>query len=350
MPSRYAWVLSGRHTPDPPDQEADPRTEFGVFLERFGGTLISASSLDGPLPAVARVLKRAGLPRLALASLVASRTGDFDAIIASGEDIGILIALASIPRFSRTPVHMMFHGHHLDSPKLRLLAPVLRRLPHVHFHCLSSSLRDLTQSALGIPDSRCHATGYAADTNYFAGGSVAEPAVIASAGAANRDYTALADAVRGLPVSVRVAAASNWMPSGETPGPIEWPDNADARSCGSYARLRDLYGRSLFVVVPLHPARYACGYAVIAEAMSMGRAVVVTRTDAPADFVIPGVTGVFVDPGDVAGLRIAIARLLEYPAETAAMGQRARATMTHGHGLEQYCDRLAEIVSASITK
>ena len=350
MHTRYAWVLSGRHTPDPPGQEAGPRTEFGAFIERFGGTTISASSLDEPLPALARVLKRAGRPRLALASFVASRTGEFDAIIASGEDIGIPIALASAAARSPPPVHTMFHGHHLDSAKLRLLAPVLRRLPHLHFHCLSASLRNLTQSVLGIPDARCHATGYAADTDYFADDSIADPAVIASAGAANRDYATLADAVRGLPVSVRIAAASTWMPPGATTGPVEWPDNAEARSYGSYARLRDLYGRALFVVIPLHAARYACGYAVIAEAMAMGRTVVVTRTDAPADFIIPGVTGVFVEPGDVAGLRKTIAQLLENPAETVAMGQRARAMMVGGHGLEQYCERLAQIVSASITK
>ena len=350
MPLRHAWVLSGRHPSEPFNQEIDPRTEFSVFLERFSGTLISASVLDGPLPAVPSLFRRAGLPRMALASLVASRADEFDAIIASGEDIGIPIALASMPCFSRTPIHTMFHGHHLDSPKLRLLGPVLRRLPHLHFHCLSSSLRDLTQSVLGIPGSRCHATGYAADTNYFDNNFIVEQAVIASAGAANRDFATLAKAVRGLPVPVRIAAASTWMPPGAATGPVEWPDNAEARSYGSYARLRDLYRASLFVVIPLYSARYACGYAVIAEAMAMGRAVVVTRTDAPADFVIPGVTGVFVEPGDVAGLRKAITQLLESRAETAAMGQRARATMAGRHGLEQYCDRLAQIVSASITK
>ncbi len=350
MSLRHAWVLSGRHPSEPLNQQTDPRTEFSVFLERFGGTLISATALDGPLPAIPRLFRRAGRPRMALASLVASRAGEFDAIIASGEDIGIPIALASMSCFSRTPVHTMFHGHHLDSPKLRLLAPVLRRLPNLHFHCLSTSLRDLTQSVLGIPASRCHATGYAADTNYFDIDFIVERAVIASAGAANRDFATLAEAVRGLPVQVRIAAASTWMPPGGATGSVDWPDNAEARSYGSYARLRDLYATSLFVVVPLYPARYACGYAVIAEAMAMGRAVVVTRTDALADFVIPGVTGVFVEPGDVAGLRKAMIQLLENPAEAAAMGQRARAMMVSKYGLEQYCDRLAQIVSASITK
>lgn len=350
MQQHYAWVLSGRHDPPPAGMQAGPRTEFQTFLDHFGGELLSASSLGGPLPAMAAALKRAGQPRLALASFVQSRARQFDAIITSGEDIGVPIALASLPAFSRTPIHMMFHGHHLGSLKLRVLAPVLRRLPHVHFHCLSNSLRDRTRSVLGIPASRCHATGYGVDTNYFVGGPTADAAMIASAGAANRDYVTLAAAVRDLPASVSIAADSMWIPPEAPDEPMNWPGNVEARSYGTYARLRELYAMAKFVVVPLHLARHACGYAVIAEAMAMGRAVIVTRTEAPPDFLIPGVTGLFVEPHKVEELRMTIRRLLENPAEASAIGERARALMVEKNSLECYCDRLQQIVSASITK
>ena len=350
MPSRYAWVLSGRYAPSPADTQPGPHSEFTTFLGRFGGDLVSASSLDGSLPPIAHALKRAGQTRLALASLVQSRAGQFDAIIASGEDIGVPIALASLTGFSRIPIHMMFHGHHLESAKLRMLAPVLRRLKHVHFHCLSESLRNRTMETLGIPATRCHATGYGVDTNYFDTGSTSDTAVIASAGAANRDYVTLAQAVHDLPVSVFIAADSTWVPPEASNEPMNWPANVEARSYGSYARLRELYGRAQFVVVPLHPARHACGYAVIAEALAMGRAVIVTQTEAPPDFLVPGVTGLFVKPHDVEGLRTSIRFLLENPAETRAMGERARALMVEKNSLESYCDRLEKIVSASITK
>jgi glycosyltransferase involved in cell wall biosynthesis len=342
--------LSGRHALEPATTEPGPRAEFGAFLDRFGGELLSASSLDGPLPPIAGALKRAGQPRLALASLVQSRAKQFDAIIASGEDIGVPIALASLAGFSRTPIHMMFHGHHLDSPKLRLLGPALRRLPHVHFHCLSDSLREQIQTILGIPASRCHATGYGVDTNYFAGGLVSDPPVIASAGAANRDYATLAAAVCDLPISVCIAADSKWVSSDTPDEPMDWPANVEARSYGCYARLRELYARAQFVVVPLHPARHACGYAVIAEAMAMGRAVIATRTEVPPDFLIPAVTGLLVEPNDIEGLRLSIRHLLKNPAEAAAIGERARTLMVETNSLERYADRLEKIVSASITK
>lgn len=345
---RYAWVLAGRHVPASAGSELDPRTEFGVFLERFGGELITGSALDQPMPAVPSILRRLRRSRLSLASMMQSRARDFDAIIASGEDIGVPIALASLAGTTRTPVHMMFHGHHLESPKLRFLAPVLRRLSHVHFHCLSQSLRDRTKKVLGIPDERCHATGYGVDTDYFVGGTVGDAAMIASAGAANRDYVTLAAAVRDLPVTVCIAAYSKWMPSSSSLGTSGWPPNVEARSYGTYARLRDLYGQARFVVVPMHPATHACGYAVIAEAMATGRAVIASRTACPPDFLIPGVTGLFTEPGDIGGLRKHILHLLENPEEAAEIGRRARASMVEAHSLKRYCDRLERIVAGTI--
>jgi glycosyltransferase involved in cell wall biosynthesis len=344
---RYAWVLAGRHVPALAASGGAPRAEFDVFLERFGGELISASALDRPMPAVASMLRRLGRSRLSLASLVQSRVREFDAIIASGEDIGIPIALASLAGASHTPVHMMFHGHHLESPKLRVLAPVLRRLSHVHFHCLSQSLRERTQAVLGIPDERCHATGYGVDTDYFVSGPMRDGAMIASAGAANRDYVTLAEAVRDLPVTVCIAADSTWMPPNSSLGTSGWPLNVEARSYGTYARLRDLYCQARFVVVPMHPATHACGYAVIAEAMAMGRAVIATRTACPPDFLVPGATGLFTEPGDIGGVRRHILKLLENPEEAVEMGRRARASIIEEHSLERYCDRLERTVAGT---
>jgi glycosyltransferase involved in cell wall biosynthesis len=318
-----------------------------VFLERFGGELLSRSSLDQAIPPVATLLKRAGLPVLALASLVQSRARAFDAIIASGEDIGVPIAMASLAGTARVPVHMMFHGHHLESRRLLALAPVLRRMSHVHFHCLSRSLRDRTRAVLGIPAARCHATGYGIDTAYFAGGNPADEIMIASAGAANRDYATLAKAVGDLPVELRIAADSTWVPPTEDLGTGGWPINARARSYGTYAKLRELYGKARFVVVPLHPARHACGYAVIAEAMAMGRAVIATRTESPPDFLIEGETGWFTEAHDVDGLRARIRHLLANPDEVAAAGRRARDLMVRSHSLERFGDRLQAILAGA---
>jgi hypothetical protein len=66
----YAWVLAGRHPPSKSGAEPGPRAEFEAFIQDFGGELLSVSELDGRLPIISKILKRAGMPRLNLANLV----------------------------------------------------------------------------------------------------------------------------------------------------------------------------------------------------------------------------------------------------------------------------------------
>jgi glycosyltransferase involved in cell wall biosynthesis len=66
-------------------------------------------------------------------------------------------------------------------------------------------------------------------------------------------------------------------------------------------------------VIPLLDVTFACGYAVIVEAMAMGKAVIATRTQAPSDLIEDGVSGIYVPPGDVAAMRREIEKLLSNP-------------------------------------
>jgi glycosyltransferase involved in cell wall biosynthesis len=336
---RYAWVLSGRYEAP---QDNGPRAEFEVFVADYGAELFSLSTLDRP--AYGRVF----MQRLRLARYVQSRAQKFDAIIASGEDIGILLALASVFGRAKTPIHMLFHGHHLESRKLRVLAPLLRRMRHVHFHCLSTALRERTMQVLGLPEGRCHATGHGVDKNYFDAVLTGDEILIASAGAANRDYVTLAAAVTDVFAPVKIAADSAWVAPDAGLAAGAWPGNIEIRSYGSYENLRALYAQARFVVVPLHPAAHACGYAVIAEAMAMGRAVIATRTAAPPDFLQDGVTGFLVPAHDAARLRAQILLLLEHPETAMDLGRQARALISTFNSLEAFCARLEAIVRHSI--
>ena len=347
-PRRYAWVLAGSHVPPPAGAAAQPRAEFEAFVEAFGGELFSLATLEDGTALLPNLLRAAGRPRAALAQLVQSRAGSFDAIIASGEDIGIPLVLASLPRWRKVPVHMLFHGHHLESRRLRLLTPMLRRARHVHFHCLSEALRQRTIDVLGIDPARCHATGHAVDTRYFSGTVTDAAKVISSAGAANRDYATLAEAVRDISVSVKIAADSTWVPPKKAPSTAGWPAHVELRSYGNYARLRELYRQSRFVVVPMHQAQHACGYAVIAEAMAMGRAVIATRTAAPPDFLQHGVTGFFTEVHDAAGLSRCISDLLAHPEKAETLGRQAREWIVSRNSLEHFCHRLEAIIAAAL--
>ena len=120
-------------------------------------------------------------------------------------------------------------------------------------------------------------------------------------------------------------------------------------SAGDYVGLRDLYAAASIVVVPLHPSRFASGYAVIAEAMAMGRAVVVTATEGRSDLVVDGETGLYVEPGDVVGLRAVLRSLLDDPERLARMGAAAADRMRREFGLDGYCGRMEAIIRGEAT-
>lgn len=66
-------------------------------------------------------------------------------------------------------------------------------------------------------------------------------------------------------------------------------------------------------MVPVENVDYDARVTVIAEAMAMGPAVIVTRTGGQVDFVRDGVEGRYVPPGDAVALRAAIEDLLARP-------------------------------------
>lgn len=88
------------------------------------------------------------------------------------------------------------------------------------------------------------------------------------------------------------------------------------------AEVGSYYARAAVVCVPSRRE----GYGFTArEAMAHGRPVVATRAGGLVDAIEDGVTGLLVEPGDVAGLREAIVGLLGDPARRKAIGAAAHA-------------------------
>lgn len=307
-----------------------PLAEFNTFVTSNDARLVGTNCAR---PGSPTSLRR----RMALAWQMSAKTNDCDVVVTSGEDIGFLLALASLVRHVRRPIWIVIHGSYFSSRKFALIAPVMRRAGHVRFLCLSESLRRQMVEVHGVPTGRCHNAGYGVDTCFFRPGARSDLPLVLGAGSAHRDYQTLISAVDGLEVPLRIAAGSLWRPQAAELGTLQLPPNVDVGSAEGYVALRALYERASFVVVPLHPARFACGYAVIAEAMAMGKAVVTTRTEAPSDFLVEGETGFYVDAGDVDGLRDKIRHLLEDTALARRMGEAGAHRMQENFSLDAYC-------------
>lgn len=261
----------------------------------------------------------------------------FDAILAMGEDVGIPAALSLAAYGSRIPIFCIVHGTYFDSRKFRLAAPILRHLAQFRLLCLSESVAATLISEFKFPAERCYVHGVGTDTDFFRPRPSVVPTVIASAGVVERDYATLFKAVRTLDIQVEIATNSAWTNAFDTAG-LDVPANVKAGPLPMFTGIRDLYARARFVVLPLNPVRFACGYTVIAEAMAMGKAVIATRNPGHSDLIVPGVTGLYVEPGDVEGLKHNIMRLASAPEEAERMGRAARARICEVGSLSRYRD------------
>jgi glycosyltransferase involved in cell wall biosynthesis len=106
-----------------------------------------------------------------------------------------------------------------------------------------------------------------------------------------------------------------------------------------------LMAGSQFVVLPLQDTPYAAGLLHIIQAMSAGKAIIVTRTAGTVDYVEDGETGILVSPYDVQDMRSAINYLLSHPAETKAMGQRARQRYEETYTFTAFAERTYEVLN-----
>ena len=323
-------------------QGQHPDVDYLGLLGRGGTGLLSFDHVENAAARTVRALAHRAGPYWALAALARQQPGTLGTALAMGEDVGLPMALLQRATLGASPTFIITHGSYLASRKAAVALGVLRMAPHVHFLCLSETLRRRLIERHRLPAARVLNAGYGVDTRFFRPDPSVpvDPRQVASAGTANRDYRTLVAAVTRLDASVKIAADSAWFRTGLDIDGMALPSNVEARSHGDYVGLRRLYARSAFVVVPLYEAVHACGYAVIAEAMAMGKPVIATKTVSHSDYIVEGETGFHVPPGDVQALRERIAYLLERPDVAAEMGRNARRLMEERFTLDAYTRRI----------
>jgi glycosyltransferase involved in cell wall biosynthesis len=161
---------------------------------------------------------------------------------------------------------------------------------------------------------------------------------ILSSGRSYRDYDTLARAVKGTEVEVKVSGRDFNLSQ------VDLPRNMQATGWLPYRELQDYIFKSHFYVVPLLPIAHAGGDSSLLHAMSFGRAVVATRAPSTETYIQHGVTGLLVEPNDVAGMRQAILRLWNNPDEAEQMGQAARRRFEEHHTIDKLAQRIYQVV------
>jgi glycosyltransferase involved in cell wall biosynthesis len=219
------------------------------------------------------------------------------------------------------------------------------------FVCYGPAVAQRLREKVRVPPHKVKVVPHPADQEFWRPRAMPRERLIASAGMAHRDYPTLVEAARGLDAEVRIAAFSPWVnPRSRTPG-MEPPPNVSFTRL-SPRELRDLYGRSLFVVVPLTENFGQSGSLVIYESMAMGKAVVTAATagEKAMGLVEENGTGRYYPPGDVARLREVIKDLLARPEEAERMGEAARKRVESSLNLDRYLDEMAAVILSAASK
>jgi glycosyltransferase involved in cell wall biosynthesis len=324
------------------DAGTSPRGEFSVLKNHLGTVKAMVDTSYDPA-------SMADGARFAWSAYRATR--DAEAVYLSEEFPGLqylAVHAAHTPvrlaRRSQKRITMLIHN--VASPKRRLPLGTLRG-SHLlnHVLCLSTQSKSELTSSYGISSRKVTVIGSRVDTEFF----TPEPAAaiktqVCAAGAVNRDYQTLVEAMRPLGVDTKIAADTQWAYTAGIKALDNLPAHVDMRSWGNYVNLRSLYAESAVVVVPLQ-APILSGVTVALEAMAMGRPVILTDNAYVRDFLVDEETGYFVPAGDVDALRAKVKYVLDQPEQAAEVGRRAREWVLQNFTLQQYVDKILSTLS-----
>ena len=253
----------------------------------------------------------------------------YDAVVTMGARESLLYGLLCL--LTGRPSRQIFSEIFLDRPQpnqpaWRAKEALFRAVAARSLGLLASSRHEQVAQAarLGMPADR--AVFVPLNANAIEPGppaAAAPESFLVAAGRSWRDYPTLLTALAELPVPAHLFVGADDLPGIRPPSHVTIHREVPRDQYLDYLR------RCTLVVIPLVATERATGQVVLLEAMSLGKAVIATRAPGTVDYMEDGVTGLFVAPGDHAGLRAAISRLWSEPAlrdRLAAAGQSAATT------------------------
>jgi len=158
------------------------------------------------------------------------------------------------------------------------------------------------------------------DTDFFRPAPDAPEGYVLSIGKDHgRDFAPLIEAMNGISVPLWIKTERRIVERLGNPSGVTWL--FDHRP---YDALRKLYADARFVVIPLRETLNASGVSSLLEAYAMGKAMVISNTEAMTDYIVPEETCIAVPPGDAPAIRNAITRLLSDAGLRERLGAGAR--------------------------
>jgi glycosyltransferase involved in cell wall biosynthesis len=288
------------------------------------------------------------LPKLFLfglrAALKAFGSGEPPVVFLVSTDLEVLgVALAKLMRRQRTPVVMF--GFIYTQRSLRAVNWLRRNYFRFVLGlttgviCHSRLERDSYTRTFRLESTRFEAVPYALHVAVPSSLRVHEGGYVLSAGRGERDYGLLAEAWVGMNTELRIVCDVEAPLRPVKPSPrIKL-----LRQCFGGDYLRELAGAD-FVVVPIRDCQVSAGQMVLLQAMSLGKAVIISRTPTTEEYGEHLKTVYFVEHGSAEALRQAILHLRSDAGLRRAIGAAAAAHYRARHTSAAYANDLLSAV------
>lgn len=163
------------------------------------------------------------------------------------------------------------------------------------------------------------------------GADAVEPRTVVSAGVdRGRDFETLVRAAAKLPdVEFKILTQEGRL------GAEALPPNVAVLPPTSGADYKIALQRAELVVLPTHDLAYPTGQSVLLEAMASGKATMVTRTDAMAEYIGDGDFNLAMPTHDAEGVAARLHEALSQPGRLLEIGNRARAVVEKRFNFDQ---------------
>jgi len=260
---------------------------------------------------------------LLLAAKVNAIADRYDVIVVGSEKAGLPLAFLNIHK----PQVVHVHGN-MSHPYRRILARICgigTKWTYVGYVVKKDI--DLMISDLNMSPERFYRC-FSAPLDQFEPGERLSEGPILSIGVVKRDYGIVISALKELPgYSTEIYASSRYKVILKSSRPrslpawVQFETNANL----STEAVVNCYRRARFVVIPLlRSHHFGAGISAVCEALAAGKGVIASYNPGIVDYVVDGVTGILVPPGDVKALRQAIEKFWKDPELAYQMGLEGR--------------------------
>lgn len=247
---------------------------------------------------------------------------NYDVVISHGAQSGLMYALLRTMTCRRRPAHVIIdvgsmNGGRSDRLENLMIRSALRSRPYSICH----SRIVIENYARTYPDmlGRTSFVPFGVDVDDFSPSAwTGDSDYVLSFGASKRDYPTLLKAWAGI----RTRSRLRLIGCGPIPGSA--PSNVEALGTVPLSELKEHIRNALFIVIPLPVFNYSYGQMSFLQSMSMGKAVVVTRTPSSVDYLEHGRGAFLVKPYDVEDMREKIGLMLHDPELARQAGVTAR--------------------------